>query len=68
MQKDRIVGIDIGSRSIEMALLEEGRLVDQARLPTTFDPLKPVCQNSERDKDRKDCSHRVRSQAFCRIL
>jgi (R)-2-hydroxyacyl-CoA dehydratese activating ATPase len=39
MQKDRIVGIDIGSRSIEMALLEEGRLVDQARLPTTFDPL-----------------------------
>ena len=40
MQKNRIVGIDIGSRSIEMALLENGRLVDQAKLPTTFDPLK----------------------------
>jgi len=39
MRTDRIVGIDIGSRSIEMALLEDGRLVDQSKLPTTFDPL-----------------------------
>jgi (R)-2-hydroxyacyl-CoA dehydratese activating ATPase len=39
MQTDRTIGIDIGSRSIEMALLESGRLVDQAKLPTTFDPL-----------------------------
>jgi predicted CoA-substrate-specific enzyme activase len=39
MREDRIIGIDIGSRSIEMVLLENGRLVDQANLPTTFDPL-----------------------------
>jgi (R)-2-hydroxyacyl-CoA dehydratese activating ATPase len=39
MKQERIVGIDIGSRSIEMALLEDGRLVEQANVPTTFDPL-----------------------------
>ncbi len=32
-------GLDIGSRSIELALLEGDRLVDWAKVPTTFDPL-----------------------------
>lgn len=39
MQAVRVAGIDIGSRSIELALLEGWRLVDQAKAPTTFDPL-----------------------------
>ena len=39
MTLDRVAGIDIGSRSIELAVLEEGRLVDQSKVPTTFDPL-----------------------------
>jgi len=34
-----VVGLDIGSRSIELVLLEGGQVVRQARLPTTFDPL-----------------------------
>jgi (R)-2-hydroxyacyl-CoA dehydratese activating ATPase len=34
-----VAGLDIGSRSIELALLEEDRLVDWAKVPTTFDPL-----------------------------
>ncbi|MFI5355351.1 MAG: hypothetical protein ACHQX0_07035, partial [Desulfobaccales bacterium] len=32
-------GLDIGSRSIELVLLEGGRMADWAKLPTTFDPL-----------------------------
>jgi len=39
MQGNRVAGIDIGSRSIELAVLEDGRLKDQAKVPTTFDPL-----------------------------
>jgi predicted CoA-substrate-specific enzyme activase len=40
MGKNHLVaGLDVGSRSIEMVVLEGGRLVDWARLPTTFDPL-----------------------------
>jgi activator of 2-hydroxyglutaryl-CoA dehydratase len=35
----QIIGIDVGSRSIELVLLEAGHLVHQAKLPTTFDPL-----------------------------
>ncbi|MGB8991408.1 MAG: acyl-CoA dehydratase activase [Desulfobaccales bacterium] len=38
-QNNLIAGIDIGSRSIELVLLKGGRMVDWARLPTTFDPL-----------------------------
>lgn len=34
-----VAGIDIGSRSIEMVILEEGRVVRRDILPTTFDPL-----------------------------
>ena len=34
-----VAGLDIGSRSIELALLEGDRLVDWAKVPTTFDPL-----------------------------
>jgi (R)-2-hydroxyacyl-CoA dehydratese activating ATPase len=34
-----VAGIDIGSRSIELVVLENDRLVDSRRLPTTFDPL-----------------------------
>ncbi|MBG0775834.1 MAG: 3-hydroxyacyl-ACP dehydratase [Desulfovibrionaceae bacterium] len=33
-----IAGIDIGSRSIELVCLEDGRRVLSRRLPTTFDP------------------------------
>jgi (R)-2-hydroxyacyl-CoA dehydratese activating ATPase len=35
----RIIGIDVGSRSIELVLREDGAVVQQAKLPTTFDPL-----------------------------
>ncbi|NOZ24140.1 MAG: 3-hydroxyacyl-ACP dehydratase [Planctomycetes bacterium] len=34
-----IAGIDIGSRSVELAVLENGKLVDWAKADTTFDPL-----------------------------
>ena len=34
-----VIGLDVGSRSIELVLLEGGQVVRQARLPTTFDPL-----------------------------
>lgn len=34
-----VAGIDIGSRSIELVIFEEGKVVHQAMLPTTFDPL-----------------------------
>lgn len=37
--KNLVAGLDIGSRSIELALLEGDRLVDWAKVPTTFDPL-----------------------------
>jgi predicted CoA-substrate-specific enzyme activase len=36
---DLVAGLDIGSRSLELVVLEKGRLVDWARVPTTFDPL-----------------------------
>jgi predicted CoA-substrate-specific enzyme activase len=39
MHPDRIIGIDVGSRSIELVLLEDGQMVHQGKLPTTFDPL-----------------------------
>jgi predicted CoA-substrate-specific enzyme activase len=35
----RIIGLDVGSRSIELVLTEAGQVVQQAKLPTTFDPL-----------------------------
>ena len=34
-----IVGIDIGSRSIEMVTMLDGEMVSSEHLPTTFDPL-----------------------------
>ena len=34
-----VAGIDIGSRSIEVVVLEDGRMMESRRLPTTFDPL-----------------------------
>jgi predicted CoA-substrate-specific enzyme activase len=34
-----VAGIDIGSRSIELVLLQDSRLVHWDLLPTTFDPL-----------------------------
>jgi predicted CoA-substrate-specific enzyme activase len=39
VEAHRIIGIDVGSRSIELVLLESGQVVHQAKLPTTFDPL-----------------------------
>ncbi|MEJ2670733.1 MAG: acyl-CoA dehydratase activase [Deltaproteobacteria bacterium] len=35
----RVIGIDVGSRSIELVLREAGQVAHQAKLPTTFDPL-----------------------------
>ncbi len=40
MGGERSAGIDIGSRSIELVLLEDGEMVVSRRLPTTFDPLR----------------------------
>ena len=34
-----IAGIDIGSRSIELVVLDKGRISHTAKVPTTFDPL-----------------------------
>jgi len=34
-----VMGIDVGSRSIELAVLEDGRWKEVRKLPTTFDPL-----------------------------
>jgi hypothetical protein len=34
-----VAGLDIGSRSIELVLLEGEHLVEWAKVPTTFDPL-----------------------------
>ncbi|MDD2904507.1 MAG: acyl-CoA dehydratase activase [Syntrophales bacterium] len=34
-----VAGLDVGSRSIELVVLEQGEMVDWARAPTTFDPL-----------------------------
>lgn len=34
-----VAGLDVGSRSIELVVLAGGRMVDWARVPTTFDPL-----------------------------
>jgi predicted CoA-substrate-specific enzyme activase len=34
-----VAGIDIGSRSIELVLLQEGEVIHWDLLPTTFDPL-----------------------------
>jgi predicted CoA-substrate-specific enzyme activase len=34
-----VAGLDVGSRSIELVVLEQGNLVDWARVPTTFDLL-----------------------------
>jgi predicted CoA-substrate-specific enzyme activase len=36
---DLVAGLDVGSRSIELVVLERDRMVDWARVPTTFDPL-----------------------------
>ena len=34
----RVLGLDVGSRSIELVTLEDGEEVSRERLPTTFDP------------------------------
>jgi len=45
MQQNALVaGIDIGSRSIELVVLENGLVVESRRVPTTFDPL-AQCRN-----------------------
>ena len=37
-----IAGIDIGSRSIELVVLEDERITHRKRVPTTFDPMRQV--------------------------
>lgn len=39
LEESRVIGLDVGSRSIELVLLEDGQVMRQAKLPTTFDPL-----------------------------
>jgi activator of 2-hydroxyglutaryl-CoA dehydratase len=39
MDKPIIAGIDIGSRSIELVVLQGGQRTHEAKVPTTFDPL-----------------------------
>ncbi|GAB6058527.1 acyl-CoA dehydratase activase [Desulfonatronum parangueonense] len=40
-RSDNIAGIDIGSRSIELVVLDaSGAITHQAKVPTTFDPLR----------------------------
>lgn len=39
MAGTRIIGMDIGSRSIEMILWQEERIFDQTMVPTTYDPI-----------------------------
>ncbi|MCF6290986.1 MAG: acyl-CoA dehydratase activase [Desulfobacterales bacterium] len=38
-KQDLVAGIDIGSRSIELVLLQGDRIKDWAKVPTTFDPM-----------------------------
>ncbi|MBS3780154.1 MAG: 3-hydroxyacyl-ACP dehydratase, partial [Desulfovermiculus sp.] len=38
----RFAGIDIGSRSIELVIIENGQVVDQEQTDTGFDPLNGV--------------------------
>ena len=35
-------GLDIGSRSIALVRLREGQILEEKRLPTTFDPLRQI--------------------------
>jgi predicted CoA-substrate-specific enzyme activase len=37
--QEPVVGLDVGSRSIELVLLQGGQVARQVKLPTTFDPL-----------------------------
>lgn len=39
MSTELFAGLDVGSRSIELALFAEGRVLESRRLPTTFEPL-----------------------------
>ncbi|MFO7877561.1 MAG: hypothetical protein R6U55_13360 [Desulfovermiculus sp.] len=38
----RCAGIDIGSRSIELVIVEDGQIVEQKQADTGFDPLSGV--------------------------
>ncbi len=38
----RCAGIDIGSRSIELVIVDNGQVVDQEQADTGFDPLRGV--------------------------
>jgi predicted CoA-substrate-specific enzyme activase len=38
-QGETVAGIDIGSRSIELVILNRDRIVHQSKTPTTYDPL-----------------------------
>ncbi len=44
----RIAGIDIGSRSIELVVLDGNRVLEEVRLPTSFDPL-AQCERITKD-------------------
>jgi predicted CoA-substrate-specific enzyme activase len=39
MKTEGVIGIDIGSRSIEMVLWADGAVWEEVKLPTTYDPL-----------------------------
>jgi len=46
-----VAGIDIGSRSIELVVLEGNRIVDWAKVATTFDPLAQCARLIPRVRD-----------------
>jgi len=50
MSDGHIAGIDIGSRSIELVVLNDGKPVCQIKTPTTFDPLRQ-CEKLIRQVD-----------------
>ncbi len=52
MNEGHVAGIDIGSRSIELVVLNDVELVYQVKAPTTFDPLKQ-CKQLLQDTDAR---------------
>jgi predicted CoA-substrate-specific enzyme activase len=58
-----VAGLDIGSRSIELVLLQEGQVVHWDLLPTTFDPLGQCRSLLERVR-----AHRIVATGYGRKL
>jgi len=61
--EERVAGIDIGSRSIELVLLEGEQMVYWAQAPTTFDPLAQCRRLLNNQK-----AHRIVATGYGRML